>query len=105
MLCGTISELPRAFAELDVRVREQALLATKLAAVNDGGKDKAEDDAGEVAPEAASSQPTLTATASMPREDRAVIRTDAMRRKVLADACYPQPRWSKAPSAFKATGS
>jgi hypothetical protein len=89
VLCGTLDGLPRAFAQLDARVREQALLATKLAAVDNDSKNKPEDNAGEAPPEAASSELTLTATASMPREDRAVIRTDAMRRKVLAAACYP----------------
>jgi len=99
VLCGSLVELPRAFAKLDARARELALLAAK-------GKDENNCKHTSRAPRpstpASSQQP---ATASMPKDDRAIIRTDAMRQRVLAAARIHPPRGAGVPPALKATGS
>ena len=67
-LCGTIDDLPRAFAQLDAEQRTRRHLA---------GPD--DDDE--------SRRPSFAlASASLPREDRRLIRSEGMQRKILAAA-------------------
>lgn len=74
LLCGTLDDLPRAFAQLDAEQRTRCL--------------RGHDDGDSTGLPPA----TLAATASLPREDRRLIRSKAMQRKVLAAASSRAPR-------------
>jgi len=74
-LCGSLDQLPAAFAALDREERDRALRGL----------------APEPVPDLFAS-PTATATASLPREDRHLVRTEAMTRRILAAARSRAPR-------------
>jgi hypothetical protein len=71
-LCGTLNELPRAFAQLDAVDRSKSLAARLLA-------DSSTNDAEVV-------------SSSLPKADRDIVRADAMRERVLAEARSRPPR-------------
>lgn len=74
LLCGTLDDLPRVFAKLDAEQRQQSLQV-------------------ESQPEAASSKsPALPESASLPRDDLRLVRTEAMNRKMHAAASGRSPR-------------
>ena len=72
IVCGTLDNLPRAFAQLDADTRDHGIA----------------DATGDRRPPPA--EPP--ASASLPREDRIIIRSDAMRRRILAAAHSRAPR-------------
>ena len=75
-LCGTLEGLPQAFAGLDAEERQQKLQQTDLTL-----RKPAEAE-------------ISTASASLPREDRAIVRSEAMQRKICLAAGF---RKSKPP--------
>jgi hypothetical protein len=76
ILCGSIEELPRAFHALDEEDKRRRL----------AGEDPLDD------PEPGTSDLTKTPTASLPIEDRRVIRTEAMSKRILKAARSRAPR-------------
>jgi hypothetical protein len=70
ILCGTIDDLPHACAQLDAANRSQSLPARirTTASIAVGGQD------------------TDIVSSSLPRADRDIVRTDAMRERVLAES-------------------
>jgi hypothetical protein len=76
VLCGTLDELPRAFSRLDLADRSRSLPARLRASAStaDGGA------SGEIA------------SASLPKEDRQLVRTDRMKQRVLSEARSRAPR-------------
>jgi len=76
VLCGTLDELPRAFSRLDLADRSRSLPARLRNSASPGR----EGTSGEVA------------SASLPREDRLLVRTDRMNQRVLSDARSRAPR-------------
>ena len=86
ILCGSLNCLAKAFAELDIEKRRKKLAGGQFA--NDGSND--------VVP--------LIATASLPTEDRKIIRSDEMSRRILSAAKSRTPRNSiKLPTLNQAT--
>jgi len=75
LLCGSLDQLPAAFAALDREERDRALRGL----------------APEPAPDLFAS-PTATATASLPREDRHLVRAEVMTRRIVAAANSRAPR-------------
>ncbi len=75
LLCGSLDRLPNAFADLDAQERSRELL-------------------GENAPSAPAlfEPPTSVVTASLPREDRPIVRSDTMRRRIRGAAKSRAPR-------------
>jgi len=73
ILCGTLDDLPAAFAQLDSENRSLSLPARlrKSALVN---------------------PPAETASASLPKADRDLVRTDAVARRIAAEAARRTPR-------------
>ena len=74
VVCGSLAGLPRAFATLDVGNRTNSLPVRQASAA---AKQTATDD---------------IATASLPKVDRGLVRTDVMRERVLAEARSRAPR-------------
>jgi hypothetical protein len=72
ILCGTLDDLPRAFADLDASDRSRSLPARLRA--------KASASDGEIV------------SSSLPKADRDLVRMDAMRDRVLAEAASRAPR-------------
>ena len=94
VLCGSLDQLPRAFAKLDAAASERARRVPK---------DPASGSTGTIAPPP---EPPFAATASLPKEDRGLIRTDAMRQRVLAAAGSRAPWQPGGPADRRAaTGS
>ena len=75
IVCGSLDNLPRAFAKLDAHDKSRAL------ALPTGNQQPAKPTA-----------PSLIASASLPREDRALIRSDALRIRIVAAANSRAPR-------------
>lgn len=74
VLCGTLDRLPEAFAALDIQERQHRLAG--LAPIQEN----------------ASQHPALkTATASLPLEDRRIIRTQSMHTRIRSAARTPSP--------------
>jgi len=92
VLCGTLDDLPRAFAELDAATRKIRYQVKPDATLE---------------PKPTSSQEP--ATASLPREDRVIIRSEAMKERVLLAAGSRAPwlesRRPRSPGLPRATGS
>ncbi len=80
LLCGDLDRLPRAFAELDADKHHKTLA---------GGPATASD---------ADSPPPL-ASASLPAADRSIVRSDAMRNRVMSAARSRAPRTAPGPQA------
>jgi hypothetical protein len=78
IVCGTLEELPRAFAQLDRADRRRALPARLHAALTQADE-----------PDVVSS--------SMPSADRHIIRADALHQRVLAAARSRAPRYAVSP--------
>lgn len=76
ILCGSLEDLPRAFAELDAKRRAQA--------------------AGARAQRDIRPAPPVLESASLPASDRRTVRSADMRRRVHAAASSRAPRWAKA---------
>ncbi len=73
LVAGTLEDLPRAFAELDAGDRSCSLpVRLRAAASLDGGD---------------------TVSASLPRADRDLVRTDVMQQRVAAEIRSRAPRW------------
>ncbi len=75
LLCGSLDQIPSAFAALDREQRERDLLRLET----------------EPAPDLFA-PPTATATASLPKEDRRLVRGKGMQRRILAAAKSRAPR-------------
>lgn len=76
ILCGTIEDLPHAFAQLDAADRSRSLPARIRAAAST----------------AVGAQDSDIVSSSLPRADRDLVRTAAMRERVLAEARSRAPR-------------
>lgn len=74
ILCGTLDDLPHAFAQLDAADRDRSLPA-RLRATASAHGDEAE-----------------IVSSSLPNADRRLVRLDAMRERVLAEARTRAPR-------------
>jgi hypothetical protein len=98
VLCGSLDQLPRIFARLDSTSRARARMAPKAMADGDGT-------AAKMPIGVATGLTAQVATASLPAEDRKVIRADAMRQKILAAASSRPPWRADAVARRKATGS
>ena len=75
LVCGSLDKLPEAFAELDAERRRRVLAGETPAALG-----RTYDPIPQIA------------SASLPADDRALVRSDAMRRRVLAAAKSRAPR-------------
>ena len=75
LLCGSLDQIPSAFAALDREQRDRDLLGLET----------------EPAPDLFA-PPTATATASLPKEDRRLVRGKGMQRRILAAANSRAPR-------------
>ena len=73
ILCGSLEDLPAAFAQLDAHRRDAQL-------------------AGRPAPIAGPHPPSIVASASLPTADRRIVRSEAMNRRVLRAARSRAPR-------------
>ena len=78
LLCGTLDDLPAAFAALDAQERSR-----------EAGGETA------TPPPPLFEPPTAVATASLPKEDRPIVRSDAMRRRIHAAAKSRAPRTAR----------
>ena len=76
LLCGTLEDLPRACAQLDAADRSRSLPARLRAAASTG----------------VSAEDTDIVSSSLPKADRDLVRTEAMRDRVLAEARSRAPR-------------
>jgi hypothetical protein len=76
ILCGTLADLPRACAQLDAADRSRSLPARLRAA----------------AAIAVAAEETEIVSASLPKADRDLVRTEAMQDRVLAEARSRAPR-------------
>jgi hypothetical protein len=74
VVCGSIDELPHAFAELDAADRERACATSADSRT------------------AATPEPTAPSTASLPKPDRHIVRSDAATERILAAAHSRAPR-------------
>ncbi len=75
VVCGSLHNLPRAFADLDAAERSRSLPATLRAAASRAG------DGGEII------------SCSLPKADRKLVRTDAMQDRIAAEVRSRAPRW------------
>jgi len=87
ILCGTIEDLPRAFAQLDAADRSMSLPARAAASTARGG------------------QESDIISSSLPKADRDLVRTAAMRQRVLAEASSRAPRRPDPRRVAQATGA
>jgi hypothetical protein len=85
ILCGSLDNLPRAFAKLDAEHKSTTLALPAC------GTQPAKTPA-----------PSLPASASIPREDRAIIRSDALRISIAAAANSRAPRTAYRPPSLTA---
>lgn len=79
LLCGSLDRLPEAFAQLDAADRSTSLPARRRVA------------------QASSDEQIDVVSASLPKADRNLVRTDAMKVRVNAEACSRAPRLSAHP--------
>lgn len=87
LLCGTLDDLPHAFAQLDAADRSRSLPARVRT----------------MASTAVSGQDSDIVSSSLPRADRNLVRTAAMRERVLAEARSRAPRRPATLRAARAT--
>ena len=79
VVCGSLDDLPRAFADLDAAERSRSLPASLRAAASRAG------DGGEIV------------SCSLPKHDRNLVRTDAMNDRIAAEVRSRAPRWEARP--------
>jgi hypothetical protein len=75
VVCGSLDNLPSAFADLDAAERSRSLAASLRAATSRAG------DSGEIV------------SCSLPKVDRKLVRTDAMKDRIAAEVRSRAPRW------------
>jgi len=83
IVCGSLDKLPSAFAKLDADDKSRSLALP----------------AGDTQP-AKAPAPTILASASLPREDRTIVRSDALRIRIMAAANSRAPRTNSLPATL-----